>query len=117
MPKDTPYSNDYASDVAELMANGAKGDEGSQGAVSELYQRGQTDPRIMNILKDATNRLNDNRHIPMKAKDGPIWPRLAELRGEPVESNEPTAREQALLGIIKKLLSELGGKQPAESPA
>ncbi len=117
MPQDKTYSNDYASDVAELMVNGNKGDERSQGAINELYQRAQSDPRILNVMKDAANRLNDNRHIPMKKKDGPIWPRLAELRGEPkAESNEPSEREAGLLRIIKNLMAEQGG-EPTESPS
>jgi len=101
-----PYSNDYARDVAELMKNGAKGDPGSQGAITELYQRAQSEPRIMGILKDAMTRLNENRHTPMKPKDGPIWPRLAELRGEPkAEDAEPTERELKLMSIIKELMA------------
>ena len=102
-----PYSKDYAQDIAELMKAGAKGDQGSQGAITELYARAQSDPRLLNILKDAMGRLNENRHVPMKPDDGHIWPRLAELRGEPnAEDSEPTERELGLLGIIKKLLGE-----------
>ena len=111
------YSKDYAQDIAELMQAGAKGDPGSQGAITELYKRAQADPRILNLMKDAMSRLNENRHTPMKPKDGPIWPRIGELRGEPkAENPEPTEREMKLMGIIRALLTG-GGDAPAEAPA
>ena len=117
MPQDQPYSKDYAQDIAELMDAGRKGDPRSQGAIEELYALGQKDPRVLNILKDAAGRLNENRHVPMKPEEGPIWPRLAELRGEAkAEPSEPTDREAKLLDIIKSLMGS-NEETPNEIPA